>query len=276
MQTGWLDKQMLDLGFSIPGPSTERRLVLATGMKEKGGKTHFGMTAPARIGAVSIDQGTKEVAEKFIAMGKEIALCRIKTPPLVALLKKDANKIDKSWIMEHAEEEWERAKAAIIAVIENYSGNRKSGSGFRSLLVDTATEFYELCRLARHGKLAQVLPHHYGPLNAEFRELVKRAAEREDLNCIWIHKRRKVYKENAKGESNWTGEWERSGFADLAYLADVNLENYYDYEQQVFGAKMLDCRQNPACIGQEFEGEFCNFTAVACSVFPDTKASYWS
>jgi hypothetical protein len=268
MQTGWLDKQMSDLGFSIPGPSAERRLVIASGMKEKGGKTHFGMTAPPPIGVVSIDQGTKEIVEKFIAMGKKIALCRIKTPPLVALLRKDKDRIDKSWIMEHAEEEWEKAKRAIIAIIEN--------PAFRTFIGDTATEFYELCRLARHGKLAQVMPHHYGPLNAEFRELVKRAAEREDLNCIWIHKRRKVYKENAKGESNWTGEWERSGFADLAYLADVNLENYYDYEQQVFGAKMLDCRQNPACIGQEFEGEFCNFTAVACSVFPDTKPSYWS
>ena len=36
-----------------------------------------------------------------------------------------------------------------------------------TVVMDTASEAHELSRLAAFGKLTQVMPHHYGPVNAE-------------------------------------------------------------------------------------------------------------
>ena len=66
----------------------------------------------------------------------------------------------------------------------------------RTISVDTATELWELLRMARFGKLTQVMPYQYGPVNAEFRSLI-RMAYASDKNLILLHKMRKVYKATA-------------------------------------------------------------------------------
>ncbi len=43
----------------------------------------------------------------------------------------------------------------------------------KSIVIDTASEAWELVRLARFGKLTQVMPQHYGPVNTEFRDMIK-------------------------------------------------------------------------------------------------------
>jgi len=72
--------------------------------------------------------------------------------------------------------EWTRMKDAAYAIIDNLK--------FRTLIFDTGTEAWELCRMARFGKLAQVMPQHYTEVNSEFRALVKAAYERKDLNVF--------------------------------------------------------------------------------------------
>ena len=262
-----LDKQLAALGFVEPEPSDDRRIVMSTASKEKKGKTHWAMTAPGAIAAVSADAGTREVVEKFRARGKKIVLCEIAAPPLVGLLKKDT--VTKDWIKEKAEEAWEKAKRAIVAIIES--------TKFRTLVVDTASEMWELCRLAYFGKLDHVRPQHYVEVNSEFRQLVKRAKERRDLNSIWIHKVKKEWKEKpGSDQANWTGRYETAGFGDMAFLVDLNAQNYFNEEERTFGLRVEDCpRQNWEIVGQEFEGEMCNFATLATCVFPDSSPGDW-
>jgi len=166
-----------------------------------------------------------------------------------------------------AETEWKKMDDGIRAIVDN----RK----FRTLIIDTGTEAWELCRLAAFGKLSQVMPHHYVEVNAKFKALVKYAYERTDLNVIWVHKVKKEYKTNREGKDTWTGRMERAGFGDMPYLVDCNIRHYFAHAPEgqtgQFGVEVLDSRMEMiSVVGCRFEGPDCNFQTLAEAMFPET------
>ena len=169
-------------------------------------------------------------------------------------------------------------KDSILAMIRN--------TKIRTLIIDTATEAWELCRLAEFGKLTQVMPHHYTTVNSEFKALIKAADENIRLNSIWIHKKKKEYKTGSSGKDSWSGKWERAGFGDMAFLVDVNLEHFFQpqgatvsgpdgnpmvLDEGRFGIRVLDSRYNMlSVVGQEFVKEESSFEQLGYSLFPET------
>jgi len=260
------------LGFEEVTDSVAYRLVVCTTASEKSGKTTFALTAPTPIAAISTDAGTIEIAKGFRRKGRKIVLNQFR--PANEIIENEEKKAQAA-----AEREWERMKASYTQVIED--------TRFRSMVVDTATEMWELCRLARFGKLTQVMPHHYGPVNAEFKALINKAYDREDLNVILIHKVKKEYKALGKdGKEVFTGKWERAGFGDLPYIVDVNVKHFFQkavmegdnlIEEARFGIEIIDSRVNMlSVVGLRLEGELCNFAMMAESMFPETMgAGFW-
>lgn len=278
-----LTKQLIDAGFAPPSDQQYRRLVIATVGEaspatpsgEKSGKTTWALGGPQPVFVIGTDTGTDEIARKKRAEGMEIYCDLIETPEIA----NDASPKQRAQIYEPI---WEKAKDAITMVINNPE--------IRTLVVDTASELWEMCRLARFGKLAQVMPTDYGPVNAEFRELIKRCYDREDLVSVWTHKNKKEYmaKTTSKGTvDSWTGKWERAGFGDTGSLVDVNGVNYF-YRRESrgedgsvivdrgFGFRVLNARQNMLDLeGLEFEGLACNFQTLAMEAFPGTMPEEW-
>jgi len=269
---------LAEAGFLVPSSTIVPRVTVCTVSGEKLGKTHWAIwTAPPPVAVISTDTGTRAVVEKCIReTGKRIHLLQLTAA--TALL--EARRGDAG------EGEWKRAKDAIYSAVEDES--------VRTLVIDTATEMWELCRLSAFGKLAQVKPQHYAIPNGEFRNLLKYAYEaRPELNAVWIHKHKKEYKGNVKDDtSNWTGRYERSGMADVPFLVDVTLEHYKRVERDeenlshlYFGVRVMDSRLKPEMVvGCEFESEVgggpgsvdqCDFATLAMSVWPETQASYW-
>lgn len=265
-----------EAGFLTPSSTIVPRVTVCTTAGEKVGKTHWAMTAPGPIAVISTDTGTREVVEKFIRdYGKKIVLLQLTAAQALTEAKRgDAGVV-----------EWARAKDAIYSVVADPS--------IRTLVVDTMTETWELCRLAAFGKLTQVKPMHYSIPNGEFRTLLKYCYEaRADLNTVFIHKCKKEYREGAKGDSNWTGKYERAGMADVPYLVDVVAEQFKRIERDednlshlYFGIRVNDSRIKPEyVVGIEFESEAgmaggmddCNFTRLAETVWPETAGTgYW-
>lgn len=263
-------------GFVAPNSAIIPRLTVCTTAGEKLGKTHWAMTAPGPIAVISSDTGTREVVERFIReTGKRIVLCQLTAATALLEAKRG----------DQGTGEWQRAKDAIYSVVADPS--------IRTLVIDTATEIWELCRLSAFGKLAQVKPQHYAIPNGEFRNLLKYCYEaRAGLNAIWIHKHKKEYKGNVKDDSsNWTGKYERSGMADVPFLVDVVGVQYKRVERDddnlshlYFGMRIEDSRLRPEyVVGIEFESEAgmaggvdnCSFPALAQTVWPQTNAQYW-
>lgn len=230
-------------------------LMVCSAAHEKRGKTHWGMTMPDPIAVVSSDTGTREVAAKWKRDGKKIHYFEFevqrKGPDAAAHAKL-----------------WDDVEAAIRTVIRD--------TKVRSLLVDTGTEVWEQLRLARFGKLTQVMPHHYGPVNAEFRELLKAVQKRPGLNSVWIHKVKKEYKTNREGKDSWSGKYERAGFTDFPFVADVIVEHYFDTDEREFGTRIIDSRYEPMTInGMELTGTLNNFASLGQLCFPETDEDYW-
>lgn len=86
----------------------------------------------------------------------------------------------------------------------------------KTLIVDTHTDLWKLVRLARFGKVAQVKPIHYGPVNAEMVGFFNRFREQDRCNIIGIGKAGTVYVNDQA-----TDKMEQAGQKDLTYAADI-------------------------------------------------------
>ena len=209
---------------------TQDRLIVSIAGLQKHGKTNFALTAPGPIAFFDLDIGTEGVVGKF-ASDKEIFVSQydyrtLKGPDPSAALAA-----------------WERMKADFVAMINN--------KDVATVVIDTATEMWALCRMARLGKLTQVMPHNYGPVNAEFRDLL-RLSYMCGKNFILTHTMKAEYVNDKK-----TGGVERAGFSDIGFLVQCNLLSWR-FEGE-FGVTVQDCRQAPNVAGMELTGEMCNF-----------------
>lgn len=231
-------------------------LIIALSGKVKHGKTHFALTAPGPIAVQNLDMGLDGVVQQF-QDAKVIKAAYYKGPSRVEVLKGGNTKE----IIDQATDIWERFK-------EDY---RIALSGAKTIVWDTATEAWEICRLAHLGKLTQVKSHHYSIPNSDFRDQV-RLAEEHKVNLVLTHRVKKEY----VGE-NWSGGWERSGFADIGSWAHVvaRMDRRVVEGVQEFHLVVDDCRQNTKLNGLDLPESMANFPALARLVFPGTTAEEW-
>lgn len=242
-------------GFERISNDIAESLSICSSGKEKRGKTFWAFTAPGPIAVIASDTGTENVVRQMQRAGKEIELYRYQVPPS----GEQVSVYDREWV---------KLENAYQAVLK---------SDYRTLITDTATEVWEMMRLARFGKLTQVMPHHYGPVNAEFKELVKSVCAKPGLNSIWIHQLKKEYKQGKEGKDAWTGGWERAGFSGMPYLVDAVIEHYIDLDDRSFGVRILDSRYRTAeVLGEELTGGLCSFPMLATLLKPEVDEGEWS
>ena len=243
-----IDGKMKMAGFTpAKDRSIQPRLIISISGLEKQGKTHFSLTAPGPIAMFSTDIGEEGVVDKF--GDKNLHIMNI-------------DRIDEN-SAEQAPKEFDRFKKAYKDMLR--------GTEIRTIIVDTATEIWEILRMARFGRLTQVMPYQYGPVNAEYRALI-RDAYNYDKNLILVHKMKAQYINDKK-----TGEYERSGFNDTGFLVQVNAQ-IYRYAPQDGGDFALfikDCRHNPDLAGEEIVGPMCTFPFLASMVMPNVPADMW-
>jgi len=113
------------------------------------------------------------------------------------------------------------------------------------------------------------MPYHYGPVNAEYRELIRKAYA-SGKNLILLHKMKDEYVNDKR-----TGSLKRSGFSDTGYMVQVNVRMWRD-EENNFHLYVKDCRQSPEVAGLDLLNDMANFTTLATLVFPETTEKDWS
>ena len=193
----------LPAGFSdFATLEAPRRLIIASSGQDKSGKTHWAIaTAPEPVYHIITDPNGYYIAQKIKReLGREIYVHKLDYSR--SLGKPDAAKL------------WNQFEAAYDEALKQPKG---------TLVVDTATEAYELKRLEHFGKLTQVMPHNYMEVNTYFKDKLRQAYESQ-LTVVFIHKMKKEY----KGDGNWTGDYERAGWGDMPFEVQVNVRHYYD------------------------------------------------
>jgi len=258
-------------GFKPAETQVRHRLIVSIEGDEKTGKNNFAFTAPSPIAVISFDQGLEGVVEKFAAgtalVGgakvpkKEIFVKEIKLPPLVTGGTRDNVSMGAPGF--DYKKAWDSFVADFQALLD---------AQVSTIIWDTATEVYELQRLFRFDKLSEVPPNKWGPLKAEYRELIRRAYN-SHTNLILLHKTQPEYVNDAR-----TGRRVISGLTDIGFVVQVNLKTFrVDIEGggSEFSIKVLDCRQNSKLNGEVLGGVMCSFPFLAASVFEDTVPGDW-
>lgn len=248
------------MGFRLLDPATpqRRRLIVSIEGEEKTGKNHFAFGAPGPIFYHSFDYGDEGVIEKFLRQGKAIhkAEYRLNIPPGT---------------------DTQKTSDAATPIWAGFKSNFAIGLGKgRTTIVDTGTDAYELIRMSYFGKLGQVMPHHYAPVNAEYKDLFKQAYA-ADGNLIVLHRMKEEWlnKVNSQGKEVGikTGVMLLAGWKDTPYETQVHIRLFKDAEG--FGGLVVECRQNPDLTGFELRGDMLSFAGLGQMVYPESEEKEW-
>lgn len=243
-------------GFTRVNTDAKRRLILSIEGTEGCGKNHFAFTAPGPQYFHSFDFGDDGVVQKFMhdkVINRAEYRLNIAAGTAVQMASDTARPV------------WEKFRA-------NYQEGLGKG---RTTIIDTGTDTYEVLRMVEHGKLTQVLPHHYGPVNQAMKGIWREAYD-SSSNLVMLHRMKEKWETksvNGKEVSNKTGEWELAGYGGTYFEAQVCLRAYKEWGE--FKALIFKCRQNPTLEGMVLEGDMLNFKSLGMMVFPESEEKEW-
>jgi len=220
------------IGFvEAPSEVTNKRAIVSIASIDKEGKTDLALSGPPPVYYIDIDVGGTGILERFKAAGKEIYVYKLR------FIKEGVDQ--KLW-----EEQWEGFREVFVSALGLNEG---------TVIVDTASEMYELCRLARLGRLEQVPPLKYVEVNKEMRELLRMAYE-STMNVVLVHKMKAEWIGGQK-----TTNFEIVGWSDTEYNTQLNLRPYTAEEKDNkgepvthFWVKVRNCRMNARMTGKKY------------------------
>ena len=244
------------------------RLCISLEALDKCGKTHYALfTAPDPICLVTNDTGTLHILKKACKLGRRIPhvlQLNYEHPPDVMRRQDIDTVMHETW-----KREWARYKEAMTVLAHE---DPRSPDRTRTLVCDTMSELWSLCMLAHFGKIRSNPKHLYPACNNDFTsvfwELYK---NRPDLNMILIHRLKKEYKPNTKGEDAWTGNYECQGFNQIGYMVDLVLRSGWDPVYKLFYTEVdRVTRFGAEYVGQRMYGQRSSFGFLGLLMFPDT------
>ena len=238
-------------GFAPANLDIVPRIVLAIEGLEKTGKTHLALTAPGPNAFFDLDIGAEGVVSQASADGKEIV---VPDPPLS---RSGEHNSPDDW-----KRAWERFKTLYTAAL--------ASPDIRTIVVDTETQTYELVRLARFGKLAQVLPRMYGAVFQEYRDLIE-AVYDSKKNAIFLRKLKPKYVNDKQ-----TDELTPGGYGELAAAVQCNIRTWREPAGGPFHATILNSRHNYKLAGQDHTDPFISFELLAQTMLPNVPIERWS
>ena len=227
---------------------------------QKCGKTEFGLSMPDPLFVLNLNLGLSGVIEKHVKNGKTIYVQDIQLPLSAALPGAGFTVLSTA-----ATDKW---KLAITSLQEALHDRE-----VKSIFIDTGSELWDLLRIARLGKLAQVLPVQYATVNAEFRQLLQ-VLLCSHKNVVLSHKVKPEYVNDQK-----TNRFERAGFGDVGFDVQVELIASRDLKRDgddQYAITFADCRANNKLKGQSVYGKEASFLNIVNLIYPDTKPEDWS
>jgi hypothetical protein len=259
--------KLKSLGVRKADNNVYPRLILDLCGRPKQGKTHFALTAPGKILILNTDIGLEGVVHKFTAQ-KHIEILDFRVPYNMTEACTERDRVKNVWKI-----------------------GMESGE-IRTVIVDTATDLWDLFKIAEFGKLTPGgadVQFKWGSVNREYQALLRTAYDTKTVNLILIHQTKKKYiKMPEDNQSHWNGEYERAGFSKMEYIVQINAEVYRDHDK-VFHIKIDDCRQNPDMAGEDYPSmdieditlrkmiseQQVTFSFLAQMALPETSSEDW-
>jgi len=211
------------------------------------GKTTFALSAPGPIALFNASEKIEGIVQPA-AREKEIRIYDFAADILPG---------SPQTVAKHAATEWGKFKDAITDAM----------SWAKTIVVDTHSEAWELIRWARFGKLTQVKPYHYGPVNAEWMAIFKQFRNLEDVNFIGVGMIKEAYKNDKP-----TGKMVQAGQKQMGYMSDVVLRASRDGDD--FVVEVEKPWWNGPLKGMTLENELATFGNVL-GMLSETDPDEW-
>ena len=225
-----------------------RKIVHMDIIGEEGtGRTSLALSAPGPIAFINADEKIQGIVQPHVQAGKKIKVASF------------------GFVASGSPEEVAASANPVWSKVKNW--HRDSLSFARSTVVDTGTETWELLRLARFGTLKPEgrMDALYGPVNAEYRTLIKQFRMQDRTNLITIHQVKEKYKEGVKDGRKFsvaTGQMVRAGFKEMGYLADIVVRTGKDITTNTFTARIEKGWYNAQVEGMVLENEDIRFSYI--------------
>lgn len=260
-------------GYSYIDPDMKRsrRWIVALDALEKHGKTRFALTTPGTLAYMDFDNRSEGTIEEFLAAGRKI-MWRTKPDgtPWPYQIPADAGASDEKAkeVQAEARAEWKRFESDYEDLLHS--------SSVDTIIIDTATEAWELVRIAGFGRLNEIPPHLYSEVNGAFRRLIRLARKQTRVNLVLVHRLKDEWANEKKGDKikgYTTGKSIRAGFSETGFLVDVNLRLTRlplaacdDADDLGFRLTVTDCGANPRVRGLELANEAITFPNLVAAM----------
>lgn len=234
------------------------------------GKTHLACQAPGPILFLPFDVRSMPVIYKHVQEGKVIHL-----PPGGPYRQVFSDPLNPGELQDTSKATWARFRNDLI------DGAK---AGFRTIVVDTASEAWHCYVLSRYGRDASIPQHMWGALYFAFSSELRLAYDGSpETNLLLIHQLKDEYRdtgmvdEKKKAVSVRTGERKRDGANKMDYLLGSEIRLRFDPPTQQFFALFKVCKTNTNMWGKEVELPWGapSFQLLAMEAEPDVDPSVW-
>lgn len=246
-----------------------RRLMLGVAGPTDTGKSEFALSAPGPTMNIILDRmidGTLDNRDPPKARGQVVGYKVIPCPIATSMGQAEYLKY------------WQEFYAEYRKALTNPDA--------RTVIIDGDSDSWELQRLAEFGRLSKVPSNLYDNVNAARRAMYARAHDSGKI-VIATNKVRKDYQTvldpvtgNAKLNSSgnelreWTGKYEKAGFADQDYLWHIHVMTCYD-PAKGWGLTITKCKVDRSVEGMTLWGEDCNFAGLVQTCYPHVPLKEW-
>lgn len=255
--------------MSVFAPMKKRavkRLIASIQGPVKSGKTTLALTGPPPIGYISLEIGGSEGPGDKYVDDPNVRMAEIRMA-------------DPAYPENANEKQVQEAiqQAAFEAQNLFYEAYYESINNFRTTIVDTGSDLWELIRMANFGRLEKIQQLSYTVLNRQFDKLLDDAFS-SNSNVIFIHhlkEKWEQYEENGKMKGRPSGVFEMVGYSGIKKKVQVVLETWREDLVEPdpvtdlsvkFGAQVMDSRLNAAAMGTRFEYDEIAFADIAAKV----------
>jgi hypothetical protein len=218
----------LEKGSFIVPPTAKYRLNWSIFGETKTGKSSFALTgAQNPVVLFDLDKRIEGVE----------AIDRLKEQDLLAVYPVNFPKVDPmsrrmdEAVKKAANVEWDKW-------LEHYDMCLKSSEiegGVRRIVIDTATELFDLRLMAEFGRLMGINPRDRGGANAEFMDVMRRP-EKYNASVVWLHHAKDEWKtivdDQGKEKSMTTGNIKLDGFNKANSTVQVIAKTSYNDKEK--------------------------------------------
>ncbi len=261
--------------------------VLSVEGAPKTGKTHLALTAPGVVAVHSSDHGWDGVLQK-----QEDWAERYLVNDYYAQIDLSADEMfrdnDRDAAERAADKQADRINREAWLPFSADVQEMYKDPMVRSMVWDQADELYEFLRLANFGKLEKNPQLAYGPVNMEWKSLV-RTARQVKKNLILIHQLKPKYRNVVDPQSGKEksvlveGQFVRRGNSSTDYLVDSFVRTAYEpakrdlrgtvVKPQTWTLEIMLARRNPDANGLVLEAP--DWITLMQFLAPDIPGEMW-